>query len=80
VVTLQVAENLLGRTADEGKESQPGTHLNHLPMRVAFEPLYMSASSSHKIVSSAKTVSSAGLFQMPTGARANLFIRSASAR
>jgi hypothetical protein len=45
VVTLQVAKNLLGRTADEGKESQGGTHLNHLPMGVAFELLCMSASS-----------------------------------
>jgi hypothetical protein len=44
VVTLQVAKDLLGRTADGGKDSQQGTHLNHLPMRVAFEQLYMSAS------------------------------------
>ena len=44
VVTLQVAEKLLGRTADEGKQSQRGTHLNHFPTRVAFEPLFISAS------------------------------------
>jgi hypothetical protein len=44
VVMLQVAKNLLGRTADDGNESQQGTHLNRLPMRVAFEPLCMSAS------------------------------------
>jgi hypothetical protein len=44
MVMLQVAKSLLGRTADEGQESQQGTYLNHLPMRVAFEQLYMSAS------------------------------------
>jgi hypothetical protein len=44
VVTLQVAKDLLGRTADGGKDSQQGTHLNHLPMGVAFELLCMSAS------------------------------------
>jgi hypothetical protein len=44
VVTLQVAKNLLGRAADEGKESHQGTHLNHLPTRMAFEPLFTSAS------------------------------------
>ena len=44
VMTLQVAESLLGRTADEGKESRQGTHLNRLPMRVAFKPLFMNAS------------------------------------
>jgi hypothetical protein len=35
--------------------------------------------SSDEIVSDAKTISSAGLFQMLTPARVNLFIRSASA-
>jgi hypothetical protein len=44
VMTLHVAKNLLGRTADEGEEPQQGTHFNHLPTRVAFEPLFMSAS------------------------------------
>jgi hypothetical protein len=43
VVALQVAESLLGRTADEGKESRQGTHLKRLPMRVAFKPLFMNA-------------------------------------
>jgi hypothetical protein len=44
VVTFQVAESLLGRTADEGKDSQQGTHLNRLLMGVASELLCMSAS------------------------------------
>jgi hypothetical protein len=46
VVTLQVAKNLLGRAADEGKGSQQGTHLNHPATRAAFEPLSMNVSAS----------------------------------
>ena len=44
VVMLQVAKNLLSRTADEGNESQQGTHMNQLPTRVVLEPLDMSDS------------------------------------
>jgi hypothetical protein len=44
VVMLQVAKNLLRRTANEANESQQGTHLNQLPIRVGFERLCMSAS------------------------------------
>ena len=42
VVTIQVAKNLVGRTADEDNEFPQGTHLDR--RRVAFEPLYMRAS------------------------------------
>ena len=42
VVMIQVAENLVGRTAHENNEFPQGAHLNRL--RVAFEPLYMSPS------------------------------------
>jgi hypothetical protein len=44
VVMLQVAKNLLSRTADEGNESQQGTHMNQLPTGVVLEPLGMSDS------------------------------------
>jgi hypothetical protein len=39
VVAVQVAENPVGRAADEDNEIPQGTHLNRL--RVVFEPLYM---------------------------------------
>ena len=42
VVMIQVTKNPVGRAADEGNEFPQGTHLNRL--RMAFEPLYMSAS------------------------------------
>ena len=42
MVTIQVAKNLVGRTADEDNEFPQGTHLDR--RRVAFEPLYMRAS------------------------------------
>jgi hypothetical protein len=42
VVMIQIAKHLVGRTAYENNEFPQGTHLNRL--RVAFEPLYMSAS------------------------------------
>jgi hypothetical protein len=45
-------------------------------MGIIFRSIF--AISSDEMVSGAKTIASAGLFQIPTSARANLFIRSAS--
>jgi len=42
VVTIQVAEDLVGRTADADNEFPQGAHLNHL--KLAFEPLYIGVS------------------------------------
>jgi hypothetical protein len=41
-VMLKISKNLLSNTADEGNESQQGTHINQLPTRVVPETLYMS--------------------------------------
>ena len=43
VVTLQVPQNMLGRTASERNESQQGTHFRLSPMRVELGPLHISA-------------------------------------
>jgi hypothetical protein len=42
VMMFQVAQNLLGRTTEEGNDPQQEIHLNRLPVRVAPAPLHMS--------------------------------------
>ena len=41
-VMLKISKNLLSNTADEGNESQQGTHINQLPTGAVLETLYMS--------------------------------------